>query len=55
MAVLRTGEPVQRSVLLETLPLPEADMEQRVRCLDSLLRDGLAAEDKELVALPGVI
>nr|WP_044494314.1 A/G-specific adenine glycosylase [Nesterenkonia massiliensis] len=55
MAVLRTGEPVQRSVLLETLPLPEADMEQRVRCLDSLLRDGLAAEDNELVALPGVM
>lgn len=53
MAVLRTGETVGRWELLEDLPLPEASAEQRSRCLDSLLRDGLAAEDGGQVSLPG--
>ncbi|MBE1514802.1 A/G-specific adenine glycosylase [Nesterenkonia halotolerans] len=53
MAVLRTGDPVERDQLLEALPLPEASPEQRSRCLDSLIRDGLAAQTGALVSLPG--
>lgn len=52
MAVLRTGAAVVRAELLEGLPLPEATAEQRRRCLDSLLRDGLAAEDHGRISLP---
>lgn len=53
MAVLRTGGTVARGELLEGLPLPESSPEQRHRCLDSLLRDGLAAEDAGQISLPG--
>ncbi|WP_300345283.1 A/G-specific adenine glycosylase [Nesterenkonia sp.] len=53
MAVLRQGVPVPRSELLAQLGLPSASAEQRARCLDSLLSDGLAETDGEQVALPG--
>ncbi|WP_084479474.1 A/G-specific adenine glycosylase [Nesterenkonia sp. AN1] len=53
MAVLRTGETVGRTELLDELPLPDASQEQRSRCLDSLLRDGLAADDAGQISLPG--
>ena len=55
MAELRQGEPVHRGTLLEGLPLPGASEEQRIRCLDSLLRDDLAEEHDGRVALPGVL
>lgn len=55
MAELRRGEPVPRGTLLENLPLPEASSEQRLRCLESLLRDHLAEEYDGRVALPGVL
>ncbi len=53
MAVLRTGEAVERDQLLEGLPLPEASAEQRARCLDSLIGDGLAGQLGTRVSLPG--
>ncbi|MCH8566576.1 A/G-specific adenine glycosylase [Nesterenkonia sp. LB17] len=53
MAVLRTGQTVERTELLAGLALPEAAEEQRSRCLDSLLRDGLAAADEGQISLPG--
>ncbi len=53
MAVLRTGDAVERDELLEALPLPEASAEQRARCLDSLIGDGLAAQTETRVSLPG--
>lgn len=55
MALLRRGEPVPRGTLLQEIPLPEASAEQRLRCLESLLRDQLAEERDGLVALPGVL
>ncbi|MGJ9372476.1 A/G-specific adenine glycosylase [Nesterenkonia sp. CF4.4] len=55
MAALRTGATMARQELLQGLPLPEASQEQRSRCLDSLLRDGLAAEDRGQISLPGVL
>lgn len=53
MAVLRAGEAVEREQLLEALPLPEASAEQRARCMDSLIGDGLAAQTGARVSLPG--
>lgn len=55
MAVLRTGQTLKRSSLLAGLELPEASNDQRDRCLDSLLRDGLAATDGERISLPGAL
>lgn len=55
MAVLRSGEAVPETTLLDVLPLPEASEEQRRRCLDSLLADGLADRRDGVVALPGVL
>ncbi|GFZ91719.1 A/G-specific adenine glycosylase [Nesterenkonia alkaliphila] len=54
MAALRRG-PAERSQLLGSLPLPTADLDQRHRCLDSLLADGLAEQRGDYVALPGVL
>ncbi|WP_150461882.1 HhH-GPD family protein [Nesterenkonia ebinurensis] len=54
MAALRCG-PAQRSVLIASLPLPAADLDQRHRCLESLLTDGLAEQRGDQVALPGVL
>lgn len=53
MAALRTGGPAERSDLLTGLPLPAADLDQRRRCLESLLLDGLAEQQGDQVALPG--
>ena len=59
MALLRQAtdsEPnLTRADLLQAVPLPEASAEQRLRCLDSLLRDGLAEERDGAVALPGML
>ncbi len=55
MAVLRKNESVPRGALLEEIPLPDASPQQRLRCLESLLRDGLAEERDGLIALPGVL
>ncbi|GAB3850577.1 HhH-GPD family protein [Nesterenkonia populi] len=62
MAVLReaaaAGQPPEEHVLLESLPLPDASAEQRRRCLDSLLADGLAERAQESpgkVTLPGAL
>ncbi|GAB3190228.1 HhH-GPD family protein [Nesterenkonia suensis] len=55
MAVLRRGEPVEAEALLAGLALPEAADDQRRRCLDSLVRDGLAGRRGDVVALPGVL
>ncbi|WP_120005582.1 A/G-specific adenine glycosylase [Nesterenkonia muleiensis] len=55
MAALRAGGPVRRQPLIEDLPLPAADMDQRHRCLESLLGDGLAEQRGGVVALPGVL
>lgn len=58
MALLRTaaadGEAVLRQDLLKRIPLPDASEGQRLRCLDSLLRDQLAEERDGTVALPGL-
>ena len=54
MAALRGGaHPVDG--LLVSLPLAAADMDQRRRCLDSLLADGLAEQVHGRVGLPGVL
>lgn len=59
MALLRTaaadGEAVLRQDLLKRIPLPDASEDQRLRCLDSLLRDQLAEERDGAVALPGIL
>ncbi|GAA3281309.1 A/G-specific adenine glycosylase [Nesterenkonia halobia] len=52
MAVLRRGEPVEPEALLDGLDLPEASADQRRRCLDSLLADGLAQRTAAGVTLP---
>lgn len=53
MAALRTEGTAERRVLLRELPLPAADLDQRHRCLESLLTDGLAEELGGRIALPG--
>lgn len=55
MAVLRQGEATERDTLLKALPLPQAGLDQRIRCLESLLADGLAEQRGDLVGLPGVL
>ncbi|MDO5493257.1 MAG: A/G-specific adenine glycosylase [Nesterenkonia sp.] len=73
MAVLRDGaadaatesgtvpRTVPATVLLDGLDLPEASAEQRRRCLDSLVADGLAARGgepgsaQERIGLPGTL
>ncbi|WP_022873346.1 A/G-specific adenine glycosylase [Nesterenkonia alba] len=58
MAALReaaaTQRPVDEHTLLEALPLPHASTEQRRRCLESLLADGLAERQGQSIALPGI-
>lgn len=46
---------VVRSDLLQGLALPQASVEQRERCLASLITDGLADTDGARVALPGLL
>lgn len=53
MAALRTGGAPEREELLSDLELPAADLDQRRRCLESLVADGLAEELQGRVALPG--
>lgn len=53
MAALRTGGTTARDDLLYGLPLPSADLDQRQRCLESLLADGLAEQREDRIALPG--
>ncbi|MBE1525043.1 A/G-specific adenine glycosylase [Nesterenkonia lutea] len=53
MAALRTSAAVPRAELLDGLALPEASAQQRSRCLDSLITDGLAAQAGDRVSLPG--
>ncbi|GAA1803058.1 A/G-specific adenine glycosylase [Nesterenkonia flava] len=64
MAALRQGRPVLQWRLLDQLPLPEATAQQRLRCLESLVADGLAVRgistDPEepgetVIALPGLL
>src|SRR5699024_5036666 len=55
MAALRTAEQHQVEQLLDSLPLPQADLDQRQRCLDSLVADGLAERADERIALPGLL
>ncbi|NLS11115.1 A/G-specific adenine glycosylase [Nesterenkonia sp. MY13] len=55
MAALRQEGPTEREDLLAGLALPSADLDQRVRCLESLLSDGLAEQRGVQVALPGVL
>ena len=53
MAALRTAGPQDSAQLLDELPLASADIDQRRRCLDSLLADGLAERSWETIGLPG--
>lgn len=55
MAALRGTESQRPEELLENLPLPAADFDQRQRCLDSLLADGLAEHKQDHISLPGVM
>lgn len=55
MAALRESGAQQPDELLASLPLPAADLDQRQRCLDSLLADGLAERGQDRIALPGVL
>lgn len=53
MAALRAAGPQDSAQLLDELPLASADIDQRRRCLDSLLADGLAERSRETIGLPG--
>lgn len=55
MAALREAGSQPPEELLAALPLPAADLDQRQRCLDSLLADGLAEQKHDRIALPGVL
>lgn len=55
MAALRAEGAQQSDALLAALPLPTADIDQRQRCLDSLLTDGLAEHKQDRIALPGLL
>lgn len=55
MAALRTAGIQQADDLLAALPLKNADMVQRQRCLESLLADGLLQRADSQVALPGLL
>ena len=55
MAALRTAGEQPADELLDSLPLPTSDLDQRRRCLDSLLADGLAERDEDRVGLPGLL
>ena len=61
MAVLRQRSPVAAAAVLEGLELPEASTDQRRRCLDSLVADGLAVRAGEpgsaveQIGLPGTV
>lgn len=55
MAALRTGGALDRESLIDGLPLPNADLDQRHRCLASLVSDGLAEERGVVVGLPGTL
>ena len=55
MAALRSSGQLDRQALVDELPLPNADLDQRHRCLESLLSDGLAEQHRGVVALPGTL
>lgn len=55
MAALRTEGQLQVDQLLDSLPLPGADVDQRQRCVDSLVADGLAERADDRIALPGLL
>lgn len=55
MAALRGEGAQQPEALLDSLPLPSADLGQRQRCLNSLLADGLAEQKQDRISLPGLL
>lgn len=54
MALLRAQAPRDETELMAAVALPSASAQQRQRCLDSLVADGLAVRTDQGVSLPGV-